>query len=125
MPFLGSVGGVGRVSAKLFRHRLIAATAGTAAAVIVAGCAIAATSAGSGQEKVVSAGNTKQTAPAASASASASPSATPVGPLTLLSVSPVGGTHDANGGAPVTLTFSSALSPSTPLPKFSPSIAGS
>jgi peptidoglycan hydrolase-like protein with peptidoglycan-binding domain len=111
---------VGRVSATLLRHRLIAATAASAAAVIVAGCAFAATS-GTGKEKLVSEGNTKKTVP----SASASPTPTPVGPLQLLSVSPAGGTHDANGGAPITLTFSSALSPGTPLPKLSPKIKGS
>ncbi|TVZ03981.1 hypothetical protein EAS64_16290 [Trebonia kvetii] len=121
MSFLDSVGGVGRVSATLLRHRLIAATAASAAAVIVAGCAFAATSSGTGKEKLVSEGNTKHTAP----TASASPTPTPVGPLQLLSVSPVGGSHDANGGAPITLTFSSALSPGTPLPKLSPKIPGS
>ena len=112
MSFLGSFGGVGRASAALLRHRMIAATAGTAAAVIVAGCAFAATSAhGSGQEKLVNAGDSK-------------PIANPATPLRLLSVSPTGGTKDANGGAPITLTFSSALSPSTPLPTLSPKIAG-
>ena len=120
MPFLDSVGGVGRVSATLLRHRLITATAASAAAVIVAGCAFAATS-GTGKEKLVSEGNAKKTTP----TASASPTPTPVGPLTLLSVSPAGGAHDANGGAPITLTFSSALSPGTPLPKLSPKIPGS
>jgi peptidoglycan hydrolase-like protein with peptidoglycan-binding domain len=40
-------------------------------------------------------------------------------------VSPADGSHDANGGAPITLTFSSALSPSTPLPALAPKIAGS
>jgi peptidoglycan hydrolase-like protein with peptidoglycan-binding domain len=118
VSFLGSVGGVGRVSAMLLRHKLISATAGTAAAVIVAGCAFAAASAhGSGQEKLANVGDSKQLAkPAAPA---------PAKPLRLLSVSPAGGTHDANGGGPVTLTFSSALSPATPLPVLSPKIAGS
>jgi hypothetical protein len=112
---------VGRVSTALLRHRMISATAGTAAAVIVAGCAFAATSGpGSGQEKVVNAGNSKQLT---KSTASAAPSA-PAGPLHLLSVSPAGGTRDANGGAPITLTFSSALSASTPLPTLSPQIAG-
>ena len=121
MSFLGSVGGVGRVGTVLLRHRLIAATAGTAAAVIVAGCAFAATSAhASGQEGLVNAGDSKQIGKSAGSGSSAK-----VAPLTLLSVSPAGGTHDANGGSPVTLTFSSALSPSTPLPTLSPKIAGS
>jgi Bacterial Ig-like domain/L,D-transpeptidase catalytic domain len=121
VSLLGNVGGVGRIGAALLRHRMISATAGTAAAVIVAGGAFAATSAqGSGQEKLVNAGNSKQlTKSAASAGSSA-----PARPLRLLSVSPAGGTHDANGGAPITLTFSSALSPATPLPTLSPNIAG-
>jgi peptidoglycan hydrolase-like protein with peptidoglycan-binding domain len=122
VSFLGSVGGVGRVSTALLRHRLIAATGGTAAAVIVAGCAFAATSAhASGQEKLVNAGDSKQLN---KSTATAAPSAK-AEPLRLLSVSPAGGTHDANGGGPVTLTFSSALSPSTPLPALSPKVAGS
>jgi peptidoglycan hydrolase-like protein with peptidoglycan-binding domain len=121
VSFLGSVGGVGRVSTVLLRHRLITATAGTAAAVIVAGCAFAATSAhASGQEGLVNAGDSKQIG---KSTGSGSPAK--VAPLKLLSVSPVGGTHDANGGGPVTLTFSSALSPATPLPTLSPKIAGS
>ena len=122
MSFLGSVGGVGRVSTALLRHKLIAVTGGTAAAVIVAGCAFAATSAhASGQENLVNTGDSKQLNKPA-ASAAPSPKAAP---LRLLSVSPDGGAHDANGGGPVTLTFSSALSPATPLPTLSPKIAGS
>jgi peptidoglycan hydrolase-like protein with peptidoglycan-binding domain len=94
---------------------LISATAGTAAAVIVAGCAFAASAHGSGQVKAVSAGDSKQLAK----------SSAPAHPLRLLSASPKGGTRDANGAAPITLTFSSALSPTTPLPALSPKIAGS
>lgn len=112
MSFLGSVGGVGRVSAALLRHRMISATAAAAAAVIVAGCAFAASSHGS---DLVNVGDTKPVG--------ASPA--PAKALRLLSVSPVGGTQDANGGAPITLTFSSALSPATALPTVSPEIAGS
>ncbi|MGH3208390.1 MAG: hypothetical protein ACRDNO_11570, partial [Trebonia sp.] len=122
MSFLGSVGGAGRFGAALLRHKLIAVTGGTAAAVIVAGGAFAATSAhASGQVNVANAGDSKQLSkPAASTTPSAKAE-----PLRLLSVSPAGGTHDANGGGPVTLTFSSALSPATPLPTLSPKIAGS
>ena len=110
------------MGATLLRHRLISATAGTAAAVIVAGCAYAAAATHSPvQERAVNAGNVK---PAAAATATASASA-PAAPLTLLSVSPAGGAKHANGGAPITLKFSSALSPSTPLPTLSPAIKGS
>jgi peptidoglycan hydrolase-like protein with peptidoglycan-binding domain len=121
VSFLGSVGGVGRVGTVLLRHRLIAATAGTAAAVIVAGGLFAATSAHAFGESLANAGDSKQpTKP--SASTAPSPKAQP---LRLLSVSPAGGGHDANGGGPVTLTFSSALAPATPLPTIAPKIAGS
>jgi hypothetical protein len=120
VSFFGNAGGPRRVGATLLKHRLIPVTAGTAAAVIVAGCAYAAAATHTPvQENAASAGNTK---PAASASASAS---APASPLRLLSVSPAGGTKSANGGAPVTLTFSSALSPSTPLPTLSPAVKGS
>ncbi|HEX7159815.1 MAG TPA: L,D-transpeptidase family protein [Trebonia sp.] len=111
---------MGQISKALLRHRLISATAGTAAAVIVAGCAFAATSS-AGQEKLVDTGNSKQLAKSNSSAAPA-PSAEP---LRLLSVFPVDGTRHVNGGAPITLTFSSALSPATPLPTLSPKIAGS
>ncbi len=121
MSFLGSAGGARRVGVTLLRHRLISATAATAAAVIVAGCAFAATSsAGSGPEKL-----TADSGPASGSSPAAPASAKPADPLRLLSVSPAGGTADANGGAPIKLTFSSALSPSTPLPALSPKVAGS
>jgi peptidoglycan hydrolase-like protein with peptidoglycan-binding domain len=102
---------------------MISVTAGTAAAVIVAGCAFAASAHGSSREKLVNAGDSKPlTKSSAAASASASAHAAQ---LRLLSVSPAGGTDGANGGAPITLTFSSALSPNTPLPSVSPKIAGS
>lgn len=124
MSLLGSAGGMGRVGATLLRQRLISVTAGGAAAVMVAGCVFAATAATSahaaGQVKTASTGDSKgdskgvikQAAPA------------PPGPLTLLSVSPADGTRHANGGAPITVTFSSALSSGTPLPTLSPKIAG-
>jgi hypothetical protein len=113
---------VGQVSAALMRHKLISATAGTAAAVIVAGCAFAATSAPAAGQQLVNAGDSKQLG---QPSAPASPSAAPVGPLRLLSASPASGTHGVNGGGPITLKFSSALAPSTPLPTLSPKITGS
>jgi len=120
VSLLGSAGGVGRVSVTLLRHRLIAVTAGAAAEVIVAGSAFAATSAhASGQVRLVSAGDGKQVTKPVAKPAPPAPK-----PLTLLSVSPADGTRHANGGGPITLTFSSALSPATPLPTLSPKIAG-
>jgi peptidoglycan hydrolase-like protein with peptidoglycan-binding domain len=119
VSLLGSAGEVGRVSVTLLRHRLISVTAGAAAAVIVAGSVFAATSAhASGQVKMVSAGDSKPITKQA-------PPPPPPRPLTLLSVSPADGTRRANGGAPITLTFSAALSSGTPLPTLTPKIAGS
>jgi peptidoglycan hydrolase-like protein with peptidoglycan-binding domain len=110
---------VGRVGVTLLRHRSISVTAGVATAVIVAGSAFAATSATSAHApapvKMVSAGDSKPIT---------KPRPAPV-PITLLSVSPADGTRYANGGEPITLTFSSRLSPATPLPTLSPKIAGS
>jgi hypothetical protein len=119
VSFLGSAGSGRRVGAALLRHRIIPATAGTAAAVIVAGCAFASTHS-SGQENVANTGNTH-----VSQASSTRPQAAQATPLRLLSVSPAGGTKHVNGAAPVTLRFSSALSPSSPLPKLSPKTAGS
>ena len=115
MSFSGSAGGARRVGATVLRHRMISAVAGTAAAVIVAGCAFAVSAQDTGSEKTANTGNSRP----------AKPTAAPVAPLRLLSVSPAGGSRHANGGAPVTLTFSSALSPGTPLPVLTPKIAGS
>jgi L,D-transpeptidase catalytic domain/Bacterial Ig-like domain len=128
VSLLGSAGGLGRVGARLLRRPMISVTAGAAAAVIVAGSTFAATSARasgvsgasglsgvSGQGKLVSAGGSKPI----------TKQAPPPGPLRLLSVSPAGGSRHANGGAPITLTFSSALSSGTPLPTLTPKITGS
>lgn len=118
MSFLGNFGGMNRVSATLLRRRVIPAIGGAATAVIVAGCGFAASAHGSPQAQLANAGNSKTlgTSPA-----SAAPSAKS---LRLLSVSPAGGTNSANGGAPITLTFSSPLSPATPLPTISPQVPG-
>ena len=122
MSFFGSIGGVGGAGTALLRHKLITATAGTAAAVIVAGCAFAASQGST--EKIVNAGNNKQLT-TSGASPSSHATAAPAKPLRLLSVSPSGGSRNANGGGPITLTFSSALSPATRLPTLSPKVSGS
>ena len=124
MSFLGSASGVGRVGAALLRHRVIAATAGAATAVLVVGCAFAATASnGSGHETLANVSDNK---PATTHHGDdEDEGAAPVAPLKLVSVTPAGGAHDANGAAPITVKFSSALSPQTPLPTLSPSIKGS
>ena len=110
MSFLGSVS---RRSAALFRHRRIAATAGAAALVVIAGGTFAAAHSGT----IASASDTKP-------AAQAKPEAAPADPLRIVSVSP-GQSRDVNGAGPVKVTFSSALAAQTPLPSLSPKIAGS
>jgi peptidoglycan hydrolase-like protein with peptidoglycan-binding domain len=113
VSFLGSVG---RQSAVLFRHRGIAATAGSAALVVVAGGTFAAVAhPGTNHQTLASVSDTKQVAHRKPA--------VPAKPLRIVSVSP-GASRDVNGGAPIKVTFSAALSPQTPLPTLSPEIAG-
>jgi hypothetical protein len=119
VSFLGSAG---RVSVALFRHRGITVTAGVAALVLISGGTFAAVSSQqSSRETLTSTGNSKPTTRTVSTKAPAAP----LKPLTVVSVSPGAGAHDANGGAPITVTFSSALDPQTPLPTISPKISGS
>jgi len=129
VSFLGSAGGVGRVGRALLQHRVIAATAGAGAAVLVVGCAFAATSSnGSGHETLANVSNNK---PVSSPTATThhvttkAKVAAAVAPLKVVSVTPAGGAHSVNGAAPITVKFSSRLSPQTPLPTLSPSIEGS
>ena len=127
MSFLGSASGVGRAGRALLQHRVIAATAGAATAVLVVGCAYAATSSnGSGHETLANVSNNKPAATTTTHHVTTKAKvATPVPPLKVVSVSPSGGAHGANGAAPITVKFSAPLSPQTPLPTLSPSIKGS
>ena len=119
MSFLGSSSGAGRVGAALLRHRVITGTALAATAVLVAGCAFAATaSTSSGHETLANVSDSKPVTKHVTKKKAA-----PVAPLRLVSVTPAGG--HVNGADPVTVKFSSALSPQTPLPTLSPSVAGS
>jgi peptidoglycan hydrolase-like protein with peptidoglycan-binding domain len=114
VSFLGSVGGH---SAALFRHRGITATGGAAALVLIAGGTFAAVAhPGPNHETIASVSNNRPVAHAKPAP--------PAGPLRVVSVTP-GDSHGVNGAAPIKVTFSSALAPTTPLPSLSPKIAGS
>jgi hypothetical protein len=53
------------------------------------------------------------------------PSAAPAGPLRVLSISPGNGAGEVDGAGPVQVVFSAALAPTSPLPTFSPPVAGS
>ena len=125
MSFLGSSSGVGRAGRALLKHRVIAATGGAATAVLVVGCAYAATSStGSGHETLANVSN-NTTSVTTTHHVKAKPKPAPVVPLNLVSVTPASGAHGANGAAPIIVKFSAALSPQTPLPTLSPSIKGS
>lgn len=125
MSFLGSSSGVGRAGRALIQHRVIAATAGAATAVLVVGCAYAATSStGSGHETLANVSNNTPVTSTHHVKTKAKVVA-PVAPLKVVSVTPAGGAHGANGASPITVKFSSALSPQTPLPTLSPSVKGS
>jgi hypothetical protein len=122
VSFLGSSSGAGRAGAVLLRHRVIAGTALAGTAVLVAGCAFAATaSTSSGHETLANVSDSKNVTKHVTRT---KPTA-PVAPLKVLAVTPAGGDRHANGGDPITVKFSSALSPQTPLPTLSPSVAGS
>jgi peptidoglycan hydrolase-like protein with peptidoglycan-binding domain len=121
VSFLGSVG---QGSVALFRHRGIAATAGAAVLVLIAGGTFAAVSSQRvSHDSLANASDSKQL------TGTSNEPRKVVGPpaalLRVVSVTPAGGTHGANGGAPVTVTFSSALAPNSPLPTLSPKISGS
>ena len=121
MSFLGSVG---QGSVALFRHRGIAATAGAAVLVLIAGGTFAAVSSQRvSHDSLANASNSRQLT--GTSNEPGKVVGPPAAPLRVVSVTPASGTHGANGGAPVTVTFSSALAPNSPLPTLSPKISGS
>jgi peptidoglycan hydrolase-like protein with peptidoglycan-binding domain len=104
---------------RLLRHRGITATASAAAMVAIAGGTfIAVSSPRTSHEALASVGNSKPRAQAKTKEI-------PADPLHVVSVSPGSGAHGVNGAAPIKVTFSSDLAPSTPLPSLSPKIPGS
>lgn len=48
----------------------------------------------------------------------------PKGPEHVVAITPASGTADVNGGAPITVQFSEALSPGSPMPSLKPDIPG-
>jgi peptidoglycan hydrolase-like protein with peptidoglycan-binding domain len=121
VSFLGSVG---QGSVALFRHRGIAATAGAAVLVLIAGGTFAAVSSERiSHNSVANASDSKQLT--GTSNEPHKVVAPPAAPLRVVSVTPAAGTHSANGGTPVKVTFSSALAPRSPLPTLSPKISGS
>jgi peptidoglycan hydrolase-like protein with peptidoglycan-binding domain len=115
------LGRVGRQPVLLFRHLGITAIAGGAVLVLAAGGTFAAVHARTGTHALAPAGDSKPLAPAAKPK----PAPPPPGPLEVVSVSPADGAHDINGAAKITVKFSSALAPATPVPALSPKVPGS
>ena len=109
---------------QLFRHRGITGTAGAAVAVLIAGGVFAAASPGSRHEAVSSAANSQPVVHHSAKPTTPKPTA-PTAPLQIVSVTPSSGSQDANGAAPVKITFNELLATTTPLPTLSPKIDGS
>src|SRR5262245_45255322 len=100
----------------LLRHRGMVAAVSAVTLVLIAGGTFAAISAQRPSHEAV-AGDGKPRAQAA-------PKApVPARPLTVVSVSPGSGARDVNGASVIRVTFSSALTPQTPLPVLTPKIA--
>jgi hypothetical protein len=103
---------------RLLRNRGITATAGAAALVAIAGGTfVAVSSPRTSHETLATAGDSKSVAQTKTKVLAS--------PLRVVSVSPEGGADGVNGAAPIKVTFSSDLAPSTPLPTLSPKISGS
>lgn len=115
------LGRVGRQPALLFRHVGITATAGAAVLVLAAGGTFAAMHSRTSTQALAPASNSKPLHPPVKPK----PAAPPIGPLHVVSVSPASGTSDVNGATKITVRFSSALAPMTPVPTLSPKISGS
>ena len=106
-------------SNQLARHRGITATATAAAVVLIAGGTAAAVihKPGTSSESLSNTSDSK--------SLTHVKKKVDATPLRLLSATPDGGAGGVNGTNPITLTFDTDLSASTPLPQLSPQIAGS
>jgi peptidoglycan hydrolase-like protein with peptidoglycan-binding domain len=117
VSFWGKAGGASPASAT---RRGITVTASVAAVVLVAGGVYAATSHGSGKPESVSASSVANSKPLSHVK-----TAPPAKPLKLVSVSPGSGAANVNGTDPIKVTFDAAVSPSSPMPRLSPSVPGS
>jgi peptidoglycan hydrolase-like protein with peptidoglycan-binding domain len=112
-------GRLSRQSNQLARHRGITATAGAAAVVLIASGTAAAVihKPGTSHESLSNTSDSK--------SLTHAKKKVDATPLRLLSATPSRGAGGVNGANPITLTFDTDLSASTPLPQLSPQIAGS
>lgn len=112
----------------LLRHRGIMATASAAAAVAIAGGVIAAVTPPRTHELMSSTADNQPASTAAqqpSGDRQPAAAARPLSPLRVISVTPADGGKDANGAAPVKITFNEPVAASTPMPALSPKISGS
>jgi peptidoglycan hydrolase-like protein with peptidoglycan-binding domain len=121
-------GRLSRNSAVLAKHREISLTGAGAALVVVIGGGFAVTSHGAASPTASSlAGNSTSTSSGRTTAHTQvhKPTAPPVLPLKVVSVTPNSGSGGANGTDDIKVTFASDLSPSTSLPKLSPAVSGS
>lgn len=114
-----------RQAALLARHRQIAATGATAVVVVIAGCAYAAVSPGSGHQTSGQQALSHVSDNRTDTQPSKKPAPPPPKPLDVVSVTPHQGASGVNGTDAIKVTFASELSPATPLPRLSPKISGS
>ncbi|HUC26988.1 MAG TPA: L,D-transpeptidase family protein [Streptosporangiaceae bacterium] len=105
----GSGSWISNIMGNTRRRSWAIATAAAAAAVVVIALGIVAASSG----------------PVASHKASYDTKKKVARPVTVVAVSPGNGASGVNGTSPITVTYSGAITKSTPLPTLSPSIAGS
>jgi hypothetical protein len=119
---------------QLIQHRGITGIASAAVAVLIAGSTFAAVSQGGGHEAQASTANSQASGSQAGGSqagtgtkANSKPPAPskPLAPLRIVSVTPGSGTTEANGAAPIKVTFNEPVATSTPRPRLSPHTAGS
>lgn len=107
---------------QLIRHRGIMGIASASVSVVIAGGVFAAVSPGGSHEALASVSNNQSASGTAGSRPAAPPK--PLVPLKILSVTPADGAQDANGAAPIKITFNEALAATTPLPTLYPQIQG-
>ena len=102
-------------------RRSLVITGVAAALVLIAGLVVLAVSPAQTTVKTTSVASSHRD----KATPKASPTVTPAPAIEVTSVTPGSNSNSVNGASPITVGFSAPLSPSTPLPKISPSTPGS
>jgi peptidoglycan hydrolase-like protein with peptidoglycan-binding domain len=116
----------------LFRHRGIMATASAAAAVAIAGGVIATVTPPKAHEAMSRTANSQPNGQQGTGSTAGQPASQgkptappkPLAPLQVVAVTPADGGKDANGAAPIKITFNEAVAASTTMPTVVPKVSG-